>query len=48
MTSVSKKKKAKNSYMMNGGEKNDGKFKRLFYYTKRDRKKSKKFDDYVD
>lgn len=41
MASENKKRKAKNSYLSNGGEKLDGKFKRLFYYTKRERNKNK-------
>lgn len=39
MTSINKKRKAKNSYIHNGYEKGDGKCKRLFYYTARQRKK---------
>lgn len=41
MASVNKKKKARNSYIMNGSEKNDitkWKCKRIAYFTKRDRK----------
>jgi len=41
MASVNKKKKARNSYIMDGGEKNDvakWKCKRLAYFTKRDRR----------
>lgn len=41
MASANKKKKARNSYIMNGGEKNDitkWKCKRIAYFTKRDRK----------
>ena len=41
MASQNKKKKAKNSYLSNGGEKLDGKMKRIMYYTKRQRKKLK-------
>ena len=41
MASQNKKRKAKNSYMTNGGEKLDGKMKRIMYYTKRQRKKVK-------
>ena len=41
MASQNKKKKAKNSYLSNGGEKLDGKNKRILYYTKRQRKKLK-------
>ena len=42
MASENKKKKAKNSYLINGGEKLDGKFKRIMYFTKRQRNKNKK------
>ena len=35
MASENKKKKAKNSYLSNGGDKLDGKFKRVMYFTKR-------------
>ena len=41
MASANKKKKARNSYIMNGGEKNDitkWKCKRTAYFTKRDRR----------
>lgn len=41
MTSENKKRKAKNSYMTNGGEKLDGKFKRIMYFTKRQRNRNK-------
>lgn len=41
MASQNKKRKAKNSYLSNGGEKLDGKNKRIMYYTKRQRKKLK-------
>ena len=41
MASENKKRKAKNSYMINGGEKIDGRMKRLFYYTKRNRSANK-------
>ena len=34
MASQNKKKKAKNSYMVNGGEKCDLRLKRIMYYTK--------------
>lgn len=37
-----KKKKAKNSYMVNGGEKCDLRLKRIMYYTKRERNRLKK------
>ena len=39
MASENKKRKAKNSYMSNGGEKLDGKSKRIMYFTKRQRNK---------
>ena len=41
MASDNKKRKAKNSYMSNGGEKLDGKSKRIMYFTKRQRNKIK-------
>lgn len=41
MASENKKRKAKNSYLTNGGEKLDGKFKRIMYFTKRQRNKNK-------
>ena len=41
MASENKKRKAKNSFMMNGGEKCDIKLKRINYYKKRDRVKNK-------
>lgn len=44
MSSQNKKKKAKNSYISNGGEKNsieDWKCRRIAYYTKRDRNNGK-------
>ncbi len=41
MASENKKKKAKNSYLYNGGDKNDLKMKRIMYFTKRHRKKLK-------
>ena len=44
MASRNKKRKAKNSYLSNGGEKLDGKNKRIMYYTKRQRKKLKKME----
>ena len=34
-------KKAKNSYLINGADKIDGKMKRIFYFTKRQRIKNK-------
>ena len=45
MASQNKEKKAKNSYLSNGGEKLDGKNKRIMYYTKRQRKKLKKMEN---
>ena len=41
MASQNKKRKAQNSHLSNGGEKLDGKNKRIMYYTKRQRKKLK-------
>lgn len=46
MASESKKRKAKNSYLYNGGTRLDLKMKRIAYYTKRDRNKLKKIDLY--
>ena len=37
MASVAKKKKARNSFMMNGGARADTKLRRINYYKKRDR-----------
>ena len=42
MASRNKKKKTKNSYMVNGGEKCDLRLKRIMYYTKRERNRLKK------
>lgn len=43
MASENKKRKAKNSYMTDGGEKiKEGTLKRLFYYTKAMRNKLKR------
>ena len=44
MASQNKKRKAQNSYLSNGGEKLDGKNKRIMYYTKRQRKKLKSIE----
>ena len=41
MASNAKKNKAKNSYMLNGGDKSDLKLKRLMYFTKRKRNQLK-------
>lgn len=41
MTSENKKRKAKNSYLYNGGEKYDCKMKKFMYFTKRMRRKIK-------
>jgi len=41
MSSTNKKRKAKNSYLYNGADKKDGKMKRIFYFTKRERMKNK-------
>lgn len=45
MASENKKRKAKNSYLSNGGAKVDGRHKRLFYYTKRNRKRNKQIEE---
>ena len=45
MASQNKKKKAQNSYLSNGGEKLDGKNKRIMYYTKRQRKNLKEIEN---
>ena len=43
MSSVSKKKKARNSFLHNGGEKPNGlKLKRVQYFTKQDRARGKR------
>lgn len=44
MASENKKKKAKNSYLHNGGDKFDMKMKRTMYFTKRKRNQNKKID----
>ena len=44
MCSEKKKRKARNSYLMNGGTRIDGKMKRILYYRKRDRVANKNFD----
>ena len=44
MASQNKKRKAKNSYLHNGGDKLDGKMKRVMYFTKRQRKKLKEME----
>lgn len=44
MASENKKRKAKNSYLYNGGDKHDEKMKRIMYFTKRKRSQNKKFD----
>lgn len=41
MASKNKKKKARNSYLHNGGEKLDGKMKRTMYFTKHQRQQNK-------
>ena len=41
MTSENKKRKARNSYMYNGGEKDSTKLRRVNYFKKRDRKRNK-------
>lgn len=42
MASENKKRKEKNSFMYNGGEKEDFKMKRIMYFNKRQRNKLKK------
>lgn len=42
MASENKKRKAKNSYLYNGGTRIDGKMKRILYFRKRDRVASKR------
>lgn len=42
MASENKKRKAKNSYLLNGGDKEDMKMKRVMYFTKRQRNKTKR------
>lgn len=42
MASLNKKNKAKNSYLYNGFDKCDGRFKRYAYFTKRARNANKK------
>ena len=42
MASINKKNKAKNSYLHNGFDKYDGKFKRYVYFAKRERNKNRK------
>lgn len=44
MASLKKKRKAKNSYLSNGWDKHDGKFKKFACFTKRQRKKNKKIE----
>lgn len=44
MASENKKRKARNSYLINGSDRLDCKMKRVAYYTKRDRSKNKKID----
>lgn len=41
MASENKKRKARNSYLYNGGDKCDKKMKRIMYFTKRQRNKNK-------
>ena len=48
MASENKKRKAKNSYIVDGGEKADAKMKRFYYYTKRNRKKVKNVEKDVE
>lgn len=42
MASRNKKRKAKNSFIYNGGEKDDFRMKRIMYFNKRQRNKLKK------
>lgn len=42
MCSENKKRKGKNSFLLNGGEKNDTKLKRINYFKKRDRIRNKR------
>jgi hypothetical protein len=42
MSSQSKKRKGKNSFLFNGGEKIDTKLKRINYFKKRDRVRNKR------
>lgn len=44
MASENKKRKARNSHVYNGGEKEDGKMKRIMYFNKRRRNQNKKID----
>ena len=44
MVYENKKRKARNSYLYNGGEKLDGNMKRIMYYTKRQRKRLKEME----
>lgn len=41
MASENKRRKAKNSYLLNGGDKTDKKTKRIMYFTKRKRNQIK-------
>lgn len=44
MSSENKKRKAKNSYLHNGGDKCDMKMKRIMYFSKRQREKNRRID----
>ena len=44
MASKNKKRKAKNSYLINGADKIDGKMKRILYFTKRRRVKNNRIE----
>ena len=44
MASKNKKRKAKNSYLINGADKIDGKMKRILYFTKRQRVKNNRIE----
>lgn len=44
MASENKKRKARNSYLYNGGDKHDCKMKRIMYFTKRQRVKNNRVE----
>lgn len=48
MASENKKRKAKNSYIYNGGDKCDKKIKHVMYFTKRQRNKNKDIPEEKD
>lgn len=45
MASENKKRKAKNSYLISGADKIDGRMKRIMYFTKRQRAKNNRIED---